>query len=257
MNGETNVKTAREPKKGDAALRRKPVTRERVIETALQVMDREGLDAVTMRRVGRELGVEAMSLYNHVEDKEDILDGICEHVMAEFEFPEPGRDWEETVRRGARAWRRLLRAHPEVVRLFAQKRSPAQSPDSMRPMEFALRLFKEAGLSDRDTAQAFHAFGGYIQGFVMMELGSIAGGTDEGHLKMHQELAAKLPAEFATLQAVSPYFAECMPDEQFEFGLDLLIAGLFEKVRRAEPDARSGQTTPSASQRGSPNEIRA
>jgi AcrR family transcriptional regulator len=192
-----------------------------------------------MRRIGRELGVEAMSLYNHVEDKEDILDGICERVMAEFEFPETGQDWEETVRRGARAWRRLLAQHPDVVRLFASERGPVRSPESMRPMEFALRLFKEAGLSDRDTAQAFHAFGGYIQGFVMMELGSISGGTDESHMKMHQELAAKLPAEFATLQSVSPYFADCTPDEQFEFGLDLLIAGLFEKVRSAEPDSRA------------------
>lgn len=237
--------------------RKTPLDRDKVLGAAQRMADRDGLESLSMRNLAQALRVEAMSLYNHVEDKEDILDGICEHVMAEFEFPEPGGDWEETVRRGARAWRRLLRAHPEVVRLFAQKRSPAQSPESMRPMEFALRLFKDAGLSDRDTAQAFHAFGGYIQGFVMMELGSIAGGTDEGHLKMHQELAAKLPAEFATLQAVSPYFAECMPDEQFEFGLDLLIAGLFEKVRRAEPDDRSGETTPSASQRGSPNEIRA
>jgi AcrR family transcriptional regulator len=234
------VKTARTAKMGRALRRRKPVTRERVIETALHVMDREGLDAVTMRRIGRELGVEAMSLYNHVEDKEEILDGICESVMAEFEFPEAGQDWEETVRRGARAWRRLLRAHPDVVRLFASERGPVRSPESMRPMEFALRLFKEAGLSDRDTAQAFHAFGGYIQGFVMMELGSIAGGTDEAHMKMHQEMAAQLPEEFATLQAVSPHFAACSPDEQFEFGLDLLIAGMFEKVRSTEPDSRAG-----------------
>jgi hypothetical protein len=104
-------------------------------------------------------------------------------------------------------------------------------------MEFALRLFKDAGLSERDTAQAFHAFGGYIQGFVMMELGSIAGGTDEAHMKMHQEMASKLPEEFAMLQAVSPYFAECTPDDQFEFGLDLLIAGLLEKVRRAKGES--------------------
>jgi AcrR family transcriptional regulator len=216
-----------------ARRRRAPLTRELVVEAALRVMDAEGLEAVTMRRIGRELGVEAMSLYNHVEDKEDILDGICERVMAEFEFPEPAEDWEETCRRGARAWRRLLRAHPSVMRLFAERRSPARSPDSMRPMEFALRVLRDSGLSDRDTAQAFHAFGGYIQGFVMMEMGSIAGGADEGHLKMHQELAARLPDEFAVLQAVSPHFAECDPDDQFEFGLDLLIAGLLEKVRRA------------------------
>jgi AcrR family transcriptional regulator len=211
-----------------------------VIEAAMRVMDEEGLEAVSMRRVAREVGVEAMSLYHHVEDKEDLLDGICEHVMAQFDFPEPVEDWAENCRRGARAWRRLLQAHPAVMRLFAEQRGPIRSIDSVRPTEFALRILRDSGLSDRDTAQAFHAFGGYIQGFVMMELGSIAGGSDEMHLKAHEELAAALPDEFAVLRACSPHFAECSPDEQFEFGLDLLIRGL---EARANPSAgdRSGE----------------
>jgi AcrR family transcriptional regulator len=204
-----------------------------VIEAAMRVMDEEGLESVSMRRVAREVGVEAMSLYHHVEDKEDLLDGICELVMAEFDFPDRVDDWAENCRRGARAWRRLLQAHPAVMRLFAEQRGPVRSIDSMRPMEFALEILRGAGLSDRDTAQAFHAFGGYIQGFVMMELGSIAGGSDEEHMKMHAELAAAMPGEFPALQAVSKYFAECEPDEQFEFGLELLIRGLEAKARRA------------------------
>ena len=220
--------------------RRAPLSRERVIEAALRLMDDEGLEAVTMRRIGRELGVEAMSLYNHVADKEDILDGICERVMSEFDFPPSSDDWAEDCRRGARAWRRLLQAHPQVVQLFAQQRGPATTPDGMRPMEFALGLLRRGGLSDRDTAQAFHSFGGYIQGFVMMEMGSIAGGTDEGHLKMHRELAEALPGEFQALRAISPYFEECDSDEQFEFGLDLLITGLLEKVRQAR-EAEGGR----------------
>jgi len=210
---------------------REPLTRDRVIEAALRVMDEEGLDAVSMRRVAREVGVEAMSLYHHVEDKEDLLDGICEHIMAGFEFPDPVDDWAENCKRGARAWRRLLQAHPAVMRLFAEQRGPTRSIDSMRPMEFALTILRGSGLSDRDTAQAFHAFGGYIQGFVIMELGSIAGGADEEHTKFHAELADALPDEFPTLRAVSRYFAECDSDEQFEFGLDLLIRGLEAKVR--------------------------
>lgn len=217
--------------KVNEARARKPLTRDRVIEAALRVMDEEGLDAVSMRRVAREVGVEAMSLYRHVEDKEDLLDGICEHIMAGFEFPDPTDDWTENCKRGARAWRRLLQAHPAVMRLFAEQRGPTRSIDSMRPMEFALRILRASGLSDRDTAQAFHAFGGYIQGFVIMELGSIAGGSDEEHTKMHAELANALPDEFPTLRAVSRYFAECDSDEQFEFGLDLLIRGLEAKVR--------------------------
>jgi len=214
---------------------RAPLSHERIVEAALHVMDAEGLEAVTMRRIGRELGVEAMSLYNHVEDKHDILDGICERVMAEFEFPEPANDWAEACRRGARSWRRLLKAHPDVMRLFAEERGPVTSVDSMRPMEYALQLFRQAGLSDRDTAQAFHAFGGYIQGFVIMEMGSMAGGTTKSHLERHKEITAELPEEFEALRAVDPYFAECEPDEQFEFGLDLLIRGVLERVRNQEP----------------------
>jgi TetR/AcrR family tetracycline transcriptional repressor len=219
--------------KANVVSTREPLTRDRVIEAALRVMDEEGLEAVSMRRVAREVGVEAMSLYHHVDDKEDLLDGICERVMAEFDFPAPVDDWAENCRRGARAWRRLLQAHPAVMRLFAEQRGPARSIESMRPMEFALRILHASGLSDRDTAQAFHAFGGYIQGFVMMELGSIAGGADEEHVKMHAELAAALPDEFPALRATSRYFAECDSDEQFEFGLDLLIRGLEAKVRPA------------------------
>jgi TetR/AcrR family tetracycline transcriptional repressor len=209
---------------------REPLTRDRVIEAALRVMDDEGLEAVTMRRIAREVGVEAMSLYHHVEDKEDLLDGICERVMAGFRFPEPTEDWDENCRRAARAWRHLLRQHPNVMRLFAEERGPVRSIDSMRPMEFAIRLLRAAGLSDRDAAQAFHAFGGYIQGFVMMELGSIASGVDEEHLRKHGEMVAALPAEFPALQAVLPHFVDCGADEQFEFGLDLLIRGLESKV---------------------------
>jgi TetR/AcrR family tetracycline transcriptional repressor len=209
---------------------RPPLTRERVVDAALHVMDEEGLDAVSMRRVARAVGVEAMSLYHHVEDKEDLLDGICERVMAEFDFPEPVEDWAENCRRGARAWRRLLQAHPAVMRLFAEQRGPVRSIDSMRPMEFALRILKSSGLSDRDTAQAFHAFGGYIQGFVMMELGSIVGAPDAEHLNAHTQLAEALPEEFAALQAAAPHFVDCGADEQFEFGLDLLIRGLESKV---------------------------
>ena len=204
---------------------RERLTRERVIDAAVSVMDAEGLDAVTMRRVAREVGVEAMSLYNHVRDKDDLLQGVCERIMSSFEFPEGYDDWVERAKAGARSWRNLLRAHPDLVRLFAETHGPTpSSPESLRPTEFALRMFHEAGLSDRDTVQAFHAFGGYIQGFVMMESGSIKERHDE-------HFPGQIPADvFPTLAAVCRYWADCEPDEQFEFGLDLMIRGLQAKV---------------------------
>src|SRR5580765_3736343 len=94
--------------------RREPLSRQRIVRAALQIMDEEGLEAVTMRRIGRALGVEAMSLYNHVRDKEDILDAICEEAVSEFRFP-PELDWAETLRAAAREYRRLLLAHPMVI----------------------------------------------------------------------------------------------------------------------------------------------
>ena len=136
------------------------------------------------------------------------------------------------MRAGARAWRRLLQAHPDVMRLFAETNGPdPTSPESIRPTEFALRLFREGGLSDRDTVQAFHSFGGYIQGFVMMEGASIG----KSHLdpEQHRQMAEAIPADdFPVLAAVGRYFAECPADEQFEFGLDLMIRGI-----RARADA--------------------
>ena len=209
---------------------RERLTRDRVIDAALKVMDAEGLDAVSMRRVAREVGVEAMSLYNHVEDKDDLLRGICDRVMGAFEFPREAGDWAERCKAGARAWRQLLQAHPDVMRLFAETHGPDPSSlDSLRPTEFALGLIREGGLSDRDTVQAFHALGGYIQGFVMMEGGSIKGRADTGDA--FGEAAGAVPADvFPVLAAVGRYFAECDADEQFEFGLDLMIRGIQAKV---------------------------
>lgn len=208
---------------------REPLTRDRIVQAALHVMDTEGLDAVSMRRVAREVGVEAMSLYHHVRDKDDLLQAICDRVMASFDFPREGGDWSEQMRAGARAWRRLLQAHPDLMRLFALTHGPdPRSAESLKPTEFALRLIRAAGLSDRDTVQAFHAFGGYIQGFVMMEGGSIKGAS--GH-DGHAEAVAAVPADaFPVLAAIGRYFAECDADEQFEFGLDLMVRGLQARV---------------------------
>jgi AcrR family transcriptional regulator len=219
---------------------RERLTRERIIAAALRVMDTDGLEAVSMRRIAREVGVEAMSLYHHVRDKEDVLDGICEAVMQEFEYPDEAGDISERLRAGARSYRRILQAHPDVMRLFAERHGPARSsPDSYRPMEFALRLFREAGLSDRDCVQAFHAFGGYIQGFVMMEGGTIASSEP---VNRKQDLAAMLPLdEFPVLAAVSRYFAECDGDEQFEFGMDLMIRGLTTSIAEGSLGASAAE----------------
>jgi len=190
-------------------------------------MDTEGLEAVTMRRVARGVGVEAMSLYNHVHDKDDLLNGVVEQVMREFPFPHEhaSGDWLETGRDVARAWRNLLRSHPSAIQLFAERKSPIASEDGLRPMDVALTALRNAGLSERDAVQAFHTIGGYIFGYVMMETGRLFGDPADAH-----DVPDISPQRLPSVAACAPYLASCDFDEQFEFGLDLMIEGLRAKV---------------------------
>jgi AcrR family transcriptional regulator len=222
-----NVRSVETPDRS----RREPLTRQRIVRAALQIMDEEGLDAVTMRRIGRDLGVEAMSLYNHVRDKEDILDGICEEVLAEFRLPHAG-DWAEAARLGAQEYRRLLLAHPNVITLMSERKAPFTNPDSLRAYEFALDVFRSAGLPEADSVKAFHTFGGYILGYVMMELGPMVGGPDdEEHDRAHEQMARLLStADLPRLREALPYIIDCDVEDQFEFGLDLLIQGLRARI---------------------------
>ncbi|MGH2678464.1 MAG: TetR/AcrR family transcriptional regulator C-terminal domain-containing protein, partial [Actinomycetota bacterium] len=128
----------------------------------------------------------------------------------------------------AHEYRRLLLAHPTVITLMSDRRGPFTNPDSLRAYEFALDLFRSLGLSEVDSVKAFHAFGGYILGYVMMELGPMLGGPeDEAHLQAHEKMAQVLQAaELPRLREALPHFMECNVEEQFDFGLDLLIEGL-------------------------------
>lgn len=224
-----NVRSVESPERP----RREPLTRQRIIEAALRIMDEEGLEAVTMRAIGRDLGVEAMSLYNHVQGKEDILNGVCEQVLAEFRIPE-SEDWAEAARLGAREYRRLLLAHPNVITLMSEGKGPFTNPDALRAYEFALDVFRSVGLAEADSVKAFHTFGGYILGFVMMELGPMVGGPDhEAHHRAHEEMARMLAsADLPRLREAFPYIIDCDVEEQFEFGLELLIEGLRTRVAR-------------------------
>jgi len=205
---------------------REPLTRDRIIEAALRVMDAEGLEAVTMRRIGRELGVEAMSLYNHVEDKDDILEGVTERVMNEFEFPSSTGDWLEDARAMAHEWRRLLGLHPSVCQLLAERHKPLEGLASYRAMDAALGLLRSAGLSDRDAAQAFNALGSYILGYVTMEQGLMLG-NDEEHAKQHDMAMDVLQGSgLDNVMACLPFFTHCDTGQQFDFGLDLVFRGI-------------------------------
>jgi TetR/AcrR family transcriptional regulator, tetracycline repressor protein len=213
------------------------LSRDRIVEAALVIMDAEGLDAVSMRRVAREVGVEAMSLYHHVRDKEDLLDGVCARVMRDFRFPPEDRPWVEVAREGAREWRRVLREHPNVIALWADRQRPMTDLDALMPMEFALRVISRSGMDAREGVRVFNVIGGFIMGVVMMEVGAMfSAGTapkmkapdlTAAHAKMPDDDDVRLPLDrLPCLVEALPHLAECDPDEQFEYGLDLLLAGI-------------------------------
>jgi len=207
---------------------RVPLTRERIIDAALHIMDTEGLDAVSMRRVAREVGVEAMSLYNHVRDKDDLLNGVIEQVMRSVALPdEPvDGDWIAYGRDIAFGWRTLFRAHPSLLQLFAERKRAGASVDTLRPMDAALQALRRAGLSDSDAVLAFHTIGGYIFGSVMMESGTLFGGQ-HAQTPMPDVPADVLP----NIAACLPFLSDCDFDAQFEFGLDLMLDGIRTKIR--------------------------
>ncbi len=198
-------------------------------------MDEEGLEAVTMRRIGRELDVEAMSLYNHVEDKEDILDSICEEAMMDFRIPQV-EGWPNAVRAMSHEYRRLLRAHPNVITLMTERKRPFTNPEALRVYEHALQLLRSAGLSGAETVKAFRAVGSYILGFVTMELGVMIGAaTDAAHVQAHEEMARMVEsAPLPCLREALPHFIDTEVEEQFEYGVDLLIEGIQASIAAGE-----------------------
>lgn len=205
---------------------RERLSRERVVAAALTVMDAEGLEAVSMRRVGRELGVEAMSLYNHVTDKEDLLDGLRELLFCNFALPPLDDDDPfENGRRLAVAWRDLFKAHPHMLELMAEPHNPPTSLDSFRSMDSSLAVLRAMGVPPEEVVQVFHAFGGYIQGFVMMEHQmDFAKFGDEASLR---DLAQRIDAaDLPCIAAALPYMANVDLDTQFAVGLDLMLGGL-------------------------------
>jgi AcrR family transcriptional regulator len=230
---------------------RQKLSRERIVQAALRVMDVDGLEAVSMRRVAREVGVEAMSLYHHVKDKEDLLDGVCAAVMADFRIPdEEGGDWFSLAGHGAREWRRVLKAHPNALTLFAWRQKPVTDLQALRPMEFALSVIGRAGLDDREAVQVFNVMGGYIMGFVVMEVGRMfsAGALDKDAPSPEDMARSLPPGQLPCIAAALPYLASCDPDEQFDFGLTLLFAGLQARYGiDGDPSAVSAPRTPSSS----------
>jgi len=205
---------------------RLPLRRDRILHAALELADDGGIESLTMRKLGQALGFEAMSLYNHVANKDDVLDGILDLVLAESEPPSPAGGWDTAIRTSANSVHQALRRHPWSCTLLM---SPGRvRPARLRYMDLLLGRLREAGFSAETTYHAYHVLDGHIFGFSLWET-SHTYTADEA-----SSLVAKL-AETISADAypylhehAQQHFSEGPHREvsAFEFGLDLIVDGL-------------------------------
>jgi AcrR family transcriptional regulator len=206
---------------------RAPLSRERVLHAAIQVADAGGLEALSMRTIGHALGVEAMSLYNHVAGKDEILDAMADFVVGKIELPAPGQDWKAAMRRRATSAREALLRHPWALRVMETRKNPG--PASMRYYEAVIGCLRQGGFSIAMAAHAFSALDSYIYGFVLQEVKLPFKNSQE-----LADLAAKMLPRMPT--AEFPYFTEMIVEHtlkpgysyanEFAFGLDLILDAL-------------------------------
>lgn len=217
------------------------LTRERIVTAAVDLIERAGVEAVSMRRIAAELGCGVMSLYNHVPSKSALLDGVAERVMSGIDFTTaPGAGWEDQVRAQARAFRQIARAYPRCTMLVVSR--PGSSETGLRPIEHALGTLREAGFGGAEAVQIVRAFVAYIIGSLLREvgvspgLGSERGKTDEGAA---DEAGRRLPpsqSEFPQVTRLAAELAHKDHDSDFEFGLELLV----HAIAALRPAARIG-----------------
>ncbi len=201
------------------------MTRERVLQAAVKLADERGIDAVSMRKLGQVLRVEAMSLYKYVADKEDLLDGMADLVTAAIEVPRRDLDWRSAIRGSAISVHQALQRHPWAAAVFESRLNPG--PARLRYLDAVIGVLRDAGFSLPMVARAFMALDSHTYGFALQEASWPFEAADS------QEIAATMAAspaarEFPNLVAMAEVASSeagvMVPD--FEFGLDLILDGL-------------------------------
>jgi AcrR family transcriptional regulator len=199
--------------------RRTPLSRDRVLRAALDLVDREGVEALTMRRLGRELGVEAMSLYGYVDSKEDLIEGVVEQVFREMPLVVPGPgDWRERVRRHAAMYRQVLLDHPNAVRLVGRR--PLDSESVAAFVDSALAELRAIGLDLSTAGRVLGIMASFTLGHVAERVG------DELRARTPPPTEAKVdPVRYPHLAAAGQMDTADF-DREFELGMDFIIAGI-------------------------------
>ncbi len=209
------------------APKRSTLTRERVLESAIELADEIGIESLTIRKLAAKLDVGAMTIYHHVPSKEDIVDGMVEMVFSEIEQPPADEEWKTAIRRRCVSARQVLNRHPWAAPLMESRTSPG--PANLGHHEAVLRCLRDGGLSLQLTAHAYAVLDSFVYGFAFEEATLPASGG-EGFAEVAEQIAANFPADDY------PYLAELTLNHvlepgydfghSFEFGLDLIIDGL-------------------------------
>jgi AcrR family transcriptional regulator len=220
---------------GASAGRRTPLTKERVLKTAIDLADRGGIEALSMRKLGQELGVDAMALYRHVRNKEDILDGTVDAIVAEIELPHLGEDWKATLRQQVMTARQVMLRHPWAPRVL-EKRGTA-GPAVLGYIDSVLAILRAGGFSIDLAHHALHVMGSRILGFNqdLFEDSAESTPADEAAVARARAIFDRYPhvSELALAASHDGVLGACDDDFEFEFGLDLILDGL--ERRRAAP----------------------
>ncbi|MGH2839144.1 MAG: TetR/AcrR family transcriptional regulator C-terminal domain-containing protein, partial [Thermoleophilaceae bacterium] len=206
---------------------RKPLTRDKVLSKAIKLADAGGFESLSMRKLAKELGVEAMSLYNHVASKEDILDGIVDIVFSEIEFPSPGEtDWKTAMRQRAISAREALGRHSWAVGLM-ENRNPG--PANLRHHNDVMGCLREAGFSFRTAVHAYSVLDAYTYGFALQEHTLPFDNAEELSVVMERR-RRKIPEmqEYPYLIEVATELEKDGYDYATEFGigLEVILDGL-------------------------------
>ena len=194
-------------------MRRKPLTRDAILEAAIALLDRDGMAGLSMRRLGAALGVEAMSLYHHISSKDALLDGIHERILLSLEPPAQARSWQAFARHQAHALHRALVAHPHAIPLFATR--PAATPAAIARLDRYLEVLLRAGFKPLDALSVVQLVAQLVVGHAMWSLAA------DG-----MTLAVAAPPH---VQQIERVLADWDPDRELALGIDALIRG-FERL---------------------------
>ncbi|MGW6657626.1 TetR/AcrR family transcriptional regulator C-terminal domain-containing protein [Rhodococcus sp. NPDC055024] len=207
--------------------KRARLTRDDVVGGAVALADSVGIDSMTMRKLGTQLGVEAMSLYNHVSDKGDLLDGMVDAVFAEIDLPTPGRPWRTELHARAVSTRAVLGRHPWATPLMESRTTPG--PATLRHHDAVIGTLRSADFPVSLAAHAFSIMDAYIYGFVLQEVSlpfeTAQETTELANAIMGSFESGQYPhlAELTTEHVLAPGYSYAA---EFAFGLDLILDGL-------------------------------